>query len=377
MTMQPARDVRFSLTEARSIVRDLFAPKAWIYWVDFLLSIVTGHICYALTRQIVTLVPDPLWLRLTLQAMFFVASCALYFRAASFIHEVAHLPEKKFRGFRWAWNLLCGIPFLMPSFTYTTHLEHHRRKLFGTAHDGEYLPLSNGSPWRILLYLSQCLWAPPLAVLRFLILTPLTWISPAFGRWIHQRASSLVMDPSYIRPLPTPQDMRLIRSQELLCFLWLLAIVIVPPVFLHRWPIPFVIHAYLTGSTLLLFNALRTLAAHRWWSAGEEGTFIDQMLDSVNIDSNAPLELLLNPVGLRYHALHHLFPSLPYHNLGAAHRRLMDKLPADSVYRQTTETSIASTIVKLLRRAKAFQQKPAPPTSGHAAGQVPSPTLSA
>jgi fatty acid desaturase len=41
------------------------------------------------------------------------------------------------------------------------------------------------------------------------------------------------------------------------------------------------------------------------------------------------------PVGLRYHALHHLFPSLPYHNLGKAHRRLMRELPADSPYRQT------------------------------------------
>jgi hypothetical protein len=36
------------------------------------------------------------------------------------------------------------------------------------------------------------------------------------------------------------------------------------------------------------------------------------------------------PLGLRYHALHHLFPSLPYHALGTAHRRLIVALPPDS-----------------------------------------------
>ena len=59
-----------------------------------------------------------------------------------FVHEIVHLPEKKFVAFRVVWNLLCGIPFLVPSFTYYTHLDHHRRKTFGTKHDGEYLPLS-------------------------------------------------------------------------------------------------------------------------------------------------------------------------------------------------------------------------------------------
>jgi len=353
-----ARQVHdFSLAEARAIVRDQFQPKAWIYWTDFLVTIFAGHACYALTRRMGAIFAEPIWLRYSLQVLAFAAACALYFRAASFIHEVVHLPERKFRGFRFAWNLLCGIPFLMPSFTYKTHLEHHRRKFFGTEHDGEYLPLSRMPPWMLVAYLSQPLWVPPLAVLRFLVLTPLTWISPAFGRWIHQRASSMVMDPRYLRPLPTPQEMRTIRLQEVLCFLWLLAIAVVPPVFLDRWPIPFIIHGYLTAVVLLTCNCLRTMAAHRFWGEGQEVTFVDQMLDSVNIDSNRPLELILNPVGLRFHALHHMFPSLPYHNLATAHRRLMEKLPADSLYRQTNEPSIAAAIAKLWQRSIEFQRE--------------------
>ena len=107
------------------------------------------------------------------------------------------------RGFRIAWNILCGIPMVMPSHFYENHVDHHNTHDYGTSRDGEYLPLATMSPIWILVFLSQALWVPPLAILRFGILTPLTWFSPALRRLIHQRASSLVIDPSYIRPLPT------------------------------------------------------------------------------------------------------------------------------------------------------------------------------
>ncbi|MEX2176492.1 MAG: fatty acid desaturase, partial [Pirellulaceae bacterium] len=327
------------------------APKPWIYWADFLTTILVGHVCYALTRLLYDIQFEPLALRLAIQLATFSITCACYYRAVMFIHELVHLPEKKFRAFRIVWNLLCGIPFLVPSFTYYTHLDHHRRKLFGTEHDGEYLALARMSPWFIVLYLSQCLWVPPLAVLRFGVITPLTWFSPALRRFVQRRCSSLVMDPSYIRPLPTRQAKRLIFAQELGCFLFLAACAIVPPVFLDRWPIPFVIQAYSTGVVLLFLNGVRTLAAHRFGSDGEAGTFVEQMLDSVTMDNDSPLAVLLNPVGLRYHATHHLFPSLPYHNMRAAHKRLLARLPANSVYRQTVEHSVLATIVDLWRRS--------------------------
>lgn len=361
MNAAPRPASSFSLTEARGLVRDLFTPRESIYWLDFLTTIFVGHACYGLTRLLYDLQLQPLALRLALQLVTFSVQCACYYRAVMFVHEIVHLPEKKFRAFRVVWNVLCGIPFLVPSFTYYSHLDHHRRKLFGTEHDGEYLPLARLSPWYVLLYLSQCLWVPPLAVLRFGVLTPLTWLSPALRRFIHQRASSLVMDPSYIRPLPTATALRHIRLQELGCFLFLLACAIVPPVFLDRWPIPFVVQAYLTGVVLVLLNAVRTLAAHRWWSEGEEVTFVEQMLDSVTLDNDSWAAVLINPVGLRYHATHHLFPSLPYHNIRAAHRRLLERLPVDSPYRQTVERSVLGVIADLVRRARAHEQTQSQP----------------
>ena len=87
--------------------------------------------------------------------------CACLYRAALFIHEIVHLPENRFIAFRVVWNLLCGIPMLIPSFTYSTHLGHHRRTMYGTNQDGEYLPLAHMQPWWILIFFTHALSAPP------------------------------------------------------------------------------------------------------------------------------------------------------------------------------------------------------------------------
>lgn len=341
----------FSLAEARGIVRDLFVPREWIYWVDFLTCIIAGHVAFGLTRWLYDIHLEPLWLRLLLQSATFAVQCACYFRAVMFVHEIVHLPQRRFRAFRVVWNLLCGIPFLVPAFTYESHLDHHRRKLFGTEHDGEYLPLVRLSPWCLALYLSQCLWVAPLAILRFGLLTPLTWFSSRLRDLIHRRASSLVMDPSYVRPLPTNSERRQIRVQEVGCFLFLMGCAIVPQFVLGRPLVVLLVHGYLTSVVLIFLNTLRTLATHRYASDGREESFLDQMLDSVTLDNDSPLVILINPVGLRYHSTHHLFPSLPYHNIRAAHKRLLAHLPADSPYRLTVERSLLAVIADLCRES--------------------------
>jgi fatty acid desaturase len=89
-------------------------------------------------------------------------------------------------------------------------------------------------------------------------------------------------------------------------------------------------------------------------------TFVEQMVDSVNYPHNPLLGGLWAPVGLRFHALHHIFPTMPYHALAEAHRRLMRELPADSPYRLTEGKSLTSEIVSLWRRAKSSEHAPAP-----------------
>jgi len=78
-------------------------------------------------------------------------------------------------------------------------------------------------------------------------------------------------------------------------------------------------------------------------------TIEQQLLDSVNVPGNPLITTLWAPVGLRFHALHHLLPGLPYHSLGTAHRRLLAELPADSPYRQTVVSGLWPTLIQLFR----------------------------
>ncbi len=85
---------------------------------------------------------------------------------------------------------------------------------------------------------------------------------------------------------------------------------------------------------------------------GRELSFEEQLLDSVNYPHRAWVTELWGPIGTRYHALHHLFPSIPYHNLGIAHRRLAAGLPADSLYHETTRVSLIAAIAELIERSR-------------------------
>lgn len=348
----------FSIGQARRIVHDLFQPNAAIYWTDFLLSMAVGGFCFAVVRRGLLAHRVAGWLEISSPAfpiifnvLFFLVSCLAFFRAALFTHELVHLKPGAVPGFRVAWNLLCGIPFLMPSFLYHTHVHHHIRKHYGTQYDGEYLPLARGPARAIVWYLAQSFVIPLLAVVRFGILAPLGWMSPGLRRTIYQRASALIVDPSYVRPLPTVGELRIWRLQEAACFAYLTALgtLLLAGVLPWLW----LVQAYATGACVILLNAVRTLGAHRYRLSGQqEATFLEQLLDSLNYPNNPWWNELWMPTGLRYHALHHLFPSLPYHQLGKAHRRLMEQLPADSPYRQTVSPSLFSSLRQLWCEAR-------------------------
>jgi fatty acid desaturase len=108
----------------------------------------------------------------------------------------------------------------------------------------------------------------------------------------------------------------------------------------------------LVGVTLAL-NWVRNLAAHGYANRGDRMTITEQLTDSINLTGQTWLTVFLFPVGLRYHALHHLFPFLPYHSLGEAHARLMERLPADAPYRKVNRDSFFAAVAALWRGARA------------------------
>lgn len=343
---------RFSITQAKSLVKDLSAPNAAIYWTDFLVSILGGHICFSLclnASRLFALSPTALWL---VRGALFAVTAILYMRSAMFIHELVHLRAGTFRGFRIAWNLLCGIPFMTPSFLYYPHIDHHRRKSYGTDHDGEYLDLSHRHPANLLVFIGAALVVPVAAFVRFLVMAPISWLIPSFQRWVELHASSMVIDLFYLRGDYGPEARRVMRLQEALCFLCCVGMALRAPIVSGTWIDGFLIQGYLVAVTLILINNVRTLGAHRWMGDGSEMSFEAQLLDSVNYPYRAWITELWGPIGTRYHALHHLFPSIPYHNLGIAHRRLAAGLPADSLYHETTRVSLIGAIIELVQRSR-------------------------
>ncbi len=347
--MRPENAADFPLREARTIIRNLVRPKPWIYWTDFLISAAIGWSAFILAALSV-----PFSAIQVLSVI--VATFALY-RAVIFIHELSHLKRDTFRMFRLVWNLVCGFPMLVPSFTYAgVHIDHHRRKIYGTHGDGEYVPFANGPAWKLISYVFLSFLLPLLFIGRFLVLTPLSYIFPPLRGWLWERASSLTIDLDYRRPPPAKRDGTTWRIQEFMAFLsaatftTLFVTGVLPLSFLAVW--------YVVVLLIFVFNSLRTLCAHAYRNPGDTPmTAAEEFLDSVNVPGNRFITSLWAPVGLRFHATHHLFPAIPYHALGEAHRKLIAELPDNSLYLAASRRSMADALTRIWQEAKMAEKQ--------------------
>ncbi|GIX00410.1 MAG: fatty acid desaturase [Pirellulaceae bacterium] len=314
----------FSVAKARDIVRDLFEHRPALYWADFLCSLTIGY-------GAASIYLSAPWFSSLQIVSFLVAGFAL-FRVGSFIHEIVHMPGRQMRSFKIAWNVLAGIPMLMPSFFYLNHIDHHSPKHYGTGQDGEYLPLGNGPMRDLLYFFLQVLLLPVAMFLRFAIVTPISFCSPRVRQWALERFSSFVINLKYRHEIPRNAPRRVWAAMEAACCLraWLIPLGVVLGVTTwDRMPA-----LYLLAVLTLGLNYLRNIVAHRYESDGRPMSHVEQLTDSINFDGTPIITELFFPLYLRYHALHHLLPTLPYHNLKRAHQRLMNELPPNSAYHQ-------------------------------------------
>jgi fatty acid desaturase len=97
-------------------------------------------------------------------------------------------------------------------------------------------------------------------------------------------------------------------------------------------------------------NTMRVLGAHEYETDGGARSREAQLRDSIDTPGG-PWTELWAPVGLRYHALHHYFPGIPYHNLGVAYRRVVATLPPRAPYLESTSPSLRHSLVELYRKA--------------------------
>ena len=337
----------FPMAEAKKIVEDLFEPSGLVYWSDFIFNALLGWGAFA----IAAVSPD----FSGKQALALAVSIFCLYRAVIFIHELTHLKKDSFTLFRIVWNLFCGFPFLVPSFTYMgVHIDHHKQKMYGTKDDGEYLPFVLLGRFRIILFFLTMLVVPFVFALRFL-LTPVSYLVPPLRKLLWEYLSSLSIDPEWKRPAPQERDGKYWRLQEFVTFLYVVS------AGLLLWkgilPLKYLLLWYAVSTLILLTNGLRTVGATHCYRnpANHILEFSEQFLDSVTVPGNFLTTPLWAPVGLRYHAVHHLFPGMPYHHLGEAHRRLMRELPAHSAYHLTLRKSLLHGLSQLWRETAAAQ----------------------
>lgn len=335
---------RFSVKEAHAIVRHLLRRNPVLYFADL-----------AVTMAVVYLTGF-VYLRSGLGVLQLAAGaacgCAL-FRAAMFIHEIQHMRRGEMIGFVVVWNLVCGIPMMLPSFMYANHRDHHDQRTYGTERDGEYRVFVTGGIAQIAAHFLIAFAMPPALVLRFLVLGPLSLCWPRLRRIMLVHGMTMG-DPAKGRRIWPDEDhavwavMELAVCTAIIAMIALLASGVLPWAVLPK--------VYAVGVLAVELNAMRDFTAHRFASSGAAMSHAEQLSDSITIVGKGPIGYLLYPIGMRYHALHHLFPAMPYHNMARAHRLLMQRLPGQSLYRATLRRGFLDAATNLVCATLAYSR---------------------
>lgn len=325
------------LKAAAELTREYSQASPRIYWTDFLLSVLVGY-----AALVAAVLSGSMAATLGFAA---VAVLGLY-RAESFIHEITHMKHSALPGFRSAWNALIGVPLMVPSFMYEgVHNLHHAKTRYGTVDDPEYLPLALMKPWTLPAFIVVAALAPFGLIVRFAVLAPLSLLSPKLRDIVVARYSGLVINPHFRRRPPEGEARALWTKLEIATSVWALTFVALAAS--GVLPLRTVLVILGVASAVAVLNQVRTLVAHLWENEGEAMTVTAQYLDSVNVPPPALLPALWAPVGLRYHALHHLLPSVPYHNLGIAHRKLCAALDQSSPYHKANYRGLPGLMWKI------------------------------
>ncbi len=271
-----------------------------------------------------------------------IAVISLY-RGLCLLHEISHLRLGSLRGFETAWNLLIGVPLLMPSFIYgASHLDHHKSATYGTLADPEYLPFARGRG-RIVAFMVENALMPFVLPIRFLLGSVIGLAIPPVHRFLETHASTLCFNHDYRRTVSPAERSSMKRWEAVMVVGWAATTWLLWD---HGVLVQTLMVLAAAFEAIAIINALRTLAAHRYRGDGTTMNREQQLLDSVDITRGLATTIWA-PIGLRYHAMHHYFPGVPYHHLRHLHTRVMAQLAEDGAYRRAICPSVSRSLLTL------------------------------
>ena len=324
-----------------ALVADLHGPRPLIFWADLAASAVVGWGAF-----VVTTAAAPLSI---VQVLAFTISAFALYRGVCFTHELAHLRRRAVPGFETAWNVLFGVPLLLPSFTYLgVHQSHHSLSTYGTKDDPEYLPFADSRRMTVMFGIQSSLLLPVLLVVRFLVLSPVGLLLPPFHRWLETHASSFAMNPHYRRSVAPEMAAKMRRWELAMLAFWGTGLALA---YVEVLPARVFVVWFATLVFISAVNTARVLGAHEYETDGAARSRDGQLRDSIDTPGG-PWTELWAPVGLRYHALHHYYPGIPYHNLGTAYRRIVQTVPVPARYMESTSPSLRRSLTALYAKAK-------------------------
>ena len=251
-------------------------------------------------------------------ALTFIVVVVSLHRAAILMHDICHQYENpRLKRFIWIWDLTIGAIAAIPSPRFLRpHRIHHATGTFRTKDDPQYLLVRTDRTLAAFVLIFIPFIMPILNLANAVVASVAgTALDEAVERWASKRGN------------PTGS---VVAERHRPRVIWL-----------SRYCVAlYALYAYLLPETLGIAYAvlvagwflttIRIPLEHRMEHLLERTDKRDHLLDSFTIES--PLAAILQPLAMRFHAAHHLYPGVPYHNLEALHRELKG---TDPDYRAT------------------------------------------
>jgi len=248
-----------------------------IYWGDFITSFLL-FLCFF--YLVIT----------TGNLLTFIFSSIFLYRVGAFTHEIAHQQKNpKLKLFKKIWNLTAGCLMLQPSLRFTIpHLQHHTTGIFATKKDPQYPLIFSDSTLAFVVFV----------LLPFLL--PLYNLLLVFWPVKNNSLNWLVNKTIY-----NDKEEKEIKKYEIYyVIMWTIIFVLVPELILNF---------YIVSVGAWLLSVLRIPLEHPLLSYKEFSVSKDQEL--LSYTHTNILYVIIQPLGLRFHKKHHMFPKLPYYEL--------------------------------------------------------------